>query len=128
MIARSDKRLYFKPSIHAVIKNEEKSTDVLLINISRTGLGFQSEGQYKKGDKLLFELKSDDNNLLPKRIKAKVINEYGSTEDGRYEYGVKFFRIAYWYEKNCIHTYVYSEMTEESDSSYLNRKQDDEKR
>jgi len=127
MTVRSDKRLYFKPSIPAVIKSGDRTDNVVLTNISRTGLGFQTDELYYKGDKLLIELKRDEKNLLPRRIKARVINEYGLTEYGRKEYGVRFFRISYWYEKNCIHTYVYSLQTEEQVSSYLNRKQDDEK-
>jgi len=127
MTVRSDKRLYFKPTIAAVIRNGNKTDKVTLTNISRTGLGFQTEELYYKGDKLLIELKRDEKNLLPKKIKAKVINEYGLTEYGQREYGVRFFRISYWYEKNCIHNYVYSQQTEELTSTYLNRKQDDSK-
>jgi len=125
MTVRSDKRLYFKPSIAAEIRCGDRIDNVTLTNISRTGLGFQTEELYHKGDKLLIKLKRDEKNLLPRRIKAKVINEYGVTENGLNEYGVRFFRISYWYEKNCIHNYVYKEQTEEQASSYLNRKQDD---
>jgi len=127
MTVRSDKRLCFRPSIQAVIRNGDRTDNVVLTNISRTGLGFQTEELYYKGDKLLIELKRDEKNLLPRKIKAKVINEYGVTENGWKEYGVRFFRISYWYEKNCIHSYVYSEQSEDQPSSYLNRKQDDEK-
>ena len=127
MPVRADKRLYFNPSITAVIRSGEKTTEIFLTDICRSGLRFKTEELYKKGDKLLFELKSDANNLLPGKIKAKVINEYGNTEDGRNQYGVRFFRISYWYEKNCIHNYVYSEQNEESITSYNSRKQDDSK-
>jgi len=124
MTVRSDKRLYFKPTIAAVIRNEDRIDNVTITNISRTGLGFQTEELYYKGDKLLINLKRDKKNLLPRKIKAKVVNEYGLTEYGLKEYGVRFFRVSYWYEKNCIHNYVYSELTEDQTSTYLNRKQE----
>ena len=129
MTVRSDKRLYFKPPIKAVLRVGEKTSEVFLTDISRSGLGFQTEELYKKGDKLLFELERDEKNLLPQKIKAAVVNEYRKVEDDRNAYGVRFFRVSYWYEKNRIHNYVYSQQSEETtSSSYHNRKQDDSKK
>ena len=107
---RADKRICFEPPIIAVTRTKDQiTTDVVLIDISCSGLRFYSKEQYKKGTKLIFELKSSDNVELPGTIKATVKNEYGNTEDGRYIYGTKFYRIAYWYERNRIHAFVYSE-------------------
>ena len=122
MTVRGDKRLYFDPSITGAIRTRDKTVEVHLTNISSSGLAFQTEEQFKKGDKLLLELKSDSNYLLPQKIKAKIINEYGDKENGCYEYGVRFLRISYWYEKNCIHNFVYSEKTDEAPSTFNNRK------
>jgi len=70
--------------------------------------------QFKKGDKLLIDLQLGDNLELQHTIKATVRHEYGIKENGLYAYGVKFFRIASWYERNLIHCFVYSEKTNDS--------------
>jgi len=106
---RADKRISFEPPINAVIKAKDQIVDAVLTDISRSGLRFHSKEQYKKGNKVLFEIQSDDKVDLPGKIKATIRNEYGNTEDGRYIYGVRFFRVSYWYERNRIHAYVYSE-------------------
>ena len=108
LVKRSDKRI-IQPQINSVIKDKVDCHDVHIIDLSRKGLRFQSKDQYKKGDKLKFELQSiDDNSTLSLSIRAKVINDYGDAADGLHEYGVKFFRLLYWYEINCIHNYIYS--------------------
>ena len=108
MPGRADKRVYFRPPIGAVIKNKTVSDDVFITDISRSGLRFNSKEQYKDGDRFLIEINKDDKNDLPHSIKATVINKYGNVQDGRYAYGVRFNRIAYWYERNRIHDFVYS--------------------
>ena len=108
LVKRSDKRIV-EPSINSIIKDKVKSHDVHIIDLSRKGLRFKSEDHYNIGDKLKFELQStDSNSSLSLSIRAKVINDYGSNADGINEYGVKFFRLLYWYEINCIHNYIYS--------------------
>ena len=108
LVKRSDKRIV-EPQISSVIKTKVDCHDVHIIDLSRQGLRFKSTDQYKKGDRLKFELQSvDDNATLSLTIRARVINDYGKKEDGLYEYGVKFFRLLYLYEMNCIHNYIYS--------------------
>ena len=109
MPGRADKRVYFRPPISAVIKGKEQSDEVVITDISRSGLRFNSNEQYKEGDRFLIEIHKDDKNDLPHHIKAIVINKYGNVQDGRYAYGVRFNRIAYWYERNRIHDFVYSQ-------------------
>jgi len=109
LVKRSDKRI-IEPQINSIVKDKVESHDVHILDLSRKGLRFRSGDQYKKGDKLKFDLQSiDGSSALSLSIKAKIINEYGSKEDGMFEYGVKFFRLLYWYEMNCIHNYVYSQ-------------------
>jgi len=108
LVKRSDKRIT-EPKIESVIRDKAKSYDVQVLDLSRKGLRFRSKDQHIKGDKLKFELRSiDDLAALSLSIKARLINDYGRNADGMYEYGVKFFRIPYWYEINCIHNYIYS--------------------
>jgi len=108
LVKRSDKRI-IEPQINSVIRDKVNCHDVQIIDLSRKGLRFRSKDQYKSGDKLKFELQSvDDSSTLSLSIRAKVINSYGIDADDMYEYGVKFFRLLYWYEMNCIHNYIYS--------------------
>ena len=97
---RAHKRVY-EPPINAMLRNKELCHDVSVVEISRSGLRFVSEAKYKKGDKLRFDI-NDSNINLSINIKAKVINEYSSDADGLHTYGVRFFRVFYWYEKKCI--------------------------
>jgi len=109
LVKRSDKRI-IEPQLNSVIKDKVESRDVHILDLSRKGLRFRSGDQYKKGDKLKFEMQSvDGNSVLSLSIKAKIINEYGSKADKTFEYGVKFYRLLYWYEMNCIHNYIYSQ-------------------
>ena len=108
LVKRSDKRIV-EPQINSVLIIKKENRDVQIIDLSRKGLRFGSEEQYKKGDKLKFALQSiDDNSELSLTIQARIINDYGSRTDGIYEYGVIFSRFRYWYEVNCIHNYIYS--------------------
>ena len=105
---RADKRICFEPPINAVMRTNDQIADVVLTDISCSGLRFFSKEQYKKDTKVLFEIQGSDKVKLPDKIKAKIKNEYGNTEDGRYIHGAKFFRVSYWYERNRIHAFVYS--------------------
>jgi hypothetical protein len=105
---RADKRLADPPVSSKVQFSKERFLDVDIINLSRRGLRFRSASKRAIGDKLLFELHSTDKNAsLSLSIRAKVINDYGSKAEGQHEYGVRFYRLLYWYEMNCIHDYVY---------------------
>jgi len=109
LVRRSDKRIA-DPQINSVIIDKTECHDVHIINLSRKGLRFRSKVQHNTGDRLKFELQSiDDTTSLSLSIGAKVINDYGKNSDEMYEYGVRFFRLLYWYEMNCIHNYVYSQ-------------------
>lgn len=114
LVKRSDKRIV-EPQINSVIRDKTECYDVQILDLSRKGLRFRATNQYKKGDKLKFELQSvDGSSTLSLSIRAKVINEYGSKTDGTNEYGVRFFRLLYWYEMNCIHNYIYSRGKDQS--------------
>ena len=106
---RADKRICFEPPVKAVIRTKDQVVDVLIADISCSGLRFYSKERWVKGKRLLFELINDDNIELPGKIKAKVNNDYGQAENGQYVYSVKFYRLSYWYERNRIHAFVYSE-------------------
>ena len=108
MARRADRRLA-DPPVDSVIRTKDNHHDVGIINLSRRGLRFRSKNRYKAGDKLWFELRSSDaNSELSLSIRGKIVNEYGGESDSLHEYGVRFFRLLYWYEMNCIHNYVYS--------------------
>ena len=108
LVKRSDKRIV-EPQINSVIKNRVECQDVHLLDLSRKGLRFRTLEQFKKGDRLKFELQSvDDSSSLSLCVRARIINDYGINGDGMHEYGVKFFRLLYWYEMNCIHNYIYT--------------------
>jgi len=108
MSKRADRRLFFESPMNAVIKIKDKCDDALITNLSCTGLCFDSKEQYKKGDKVTIELQVGDTTDLPRSIKAKILNEYKKTEDDKHSYGVRFFRLSYWYERNRIHSYIYA--------------------
>ena len=97
---RAHKRMY-DPAISATLKSREQSYDVSIIEISRSGLRFVSENLYRRGDKLRFDI-SDSDLDLSITIRAKVINKYKSEKEGMFDYGVRFYRVFYWYEKKCI--------------------------
>ena len=112
MARRSDKRLS-NPHISSKIKRKNEYIDVNIVNISRRGLRFKSGAHYKVGEKLKFEMSSSDGvSDLSLSIRAKIVNDYGNKEEGVNEYGVRFFRLLYWYEMNCIHDYVYQSDSE----------------
>jgi hypothetical protein len=108
LVKRSDKRI-IEPQINSVIKDRIECHDAQILDLSRMGLRFRSKDQFKKGDNLKFEMQSINGDpALSLKIGAKVINVYESKTDGMFEYGVRFFRLLYWYEMNCIHNYVHS--------------------
>ena len=108
LVKRSDKRIK-EPQITSIIRDKAEAHDIHVLDLSRKGLRFSTKDQHEKGEKLKFELQGIDvKSALSLNIKAKVINDYGRNKEGLYEYGVKFFRLQYWYEINCIHNYIYS--------------------
>ena len=105
---RSDKRVE-NPQMDAVVRFDEKTTSATIKDISRVGLRFRSPEQYRKGDKLQFELRcSQLNDNVPVTLKGKVQNEYPSGDPDIHEYGIKFCRPAQWHDMNMIHDYVYA--------------------
>ena len=109
MSKRADKRICLDPPMNAVVRTKDQIIDVLITDISCSGVRFCSKEQWKRGNKLLFELPGDYNAELPGKIKAKVKNEYGDAENGRHIYSAKFYRLSYWYERNRIHAFIYVE-------------------
>jgi len=97
---RSHKRVY-EPPIKVVLDSKIQSHDVTIVEISRSGLRFVSNYQFHKGEKLRLSINEVKSNLSL-NIKAKIINAYGKNSDNKYEYGVRFYRVFYWYEKKCI--------------------------
>jgi hypothetical protein len=110
MSKRADRRIDFHPPVCAVIKTVDRVYNALLTDISSSGLRFQSREHFKKGEKIIFEPKNDEHIDLPASIKAIVKNEYGKTEHDHYVYGAKIPRLSHWYERNRIHTFIYSEI------------------
>jgi len=108
LVKRSDKRIA-ELQINSVVRDKAESREVRVLDLSCKGLRFRSSDQFSKGDKLKFEMQSiDDDPALSLSIRGRIINEYGSIVEGTFEYGVRFLRLRYWYEMNCIHNYVYS--------------------
>jgi len=108
LVKRADRRIA-EPPLTSVIKVRNERHDAQIIDLCRKGLRFKSETQYRNGDTLKFGLQNvEDSPPLSLSIKAKVINSYGRDDEGLYEYGVKFTKLSYWYEINCIHNYIYS--------------------
>jgi len=110
MVRRSDKRVDH-PQIESRVNCGKKCHDVEILNISRVGLRFRSSEKYKKGEKLLFELRGCKLNAnLSIKIKGRVINEYNSKAEGEYEYGVKFIPLMQWNEMHIIHNFVHENL------------------
>ena len=115
MHRRADKRLE-DPHVNSTAQAKEEEIAVDIINLSRRGLRFRSTCKHSIGDKIRFCINSNDKMAdLSLSIKAKVVNDYTDLTDdkpagapeGVYDYGVKFYRMLFWYEMNCIHDYVY---------------------
>jgi len=110
MSRRANKRICFTTPVNAVIRTKDQCFNVLITDISSSGLGFHSKEYIIKGKKVLFELQIDENMELPRKIMAKLKNKYGNTENGHHIYGARFYRMSYWYERNRIHAFIYSEL------------------
>ena len=105
---RADTRLAY-PNLSVAVRSKERIDDVEIIDISSHGLHFRSEAHYEKGDKLWFDIKSNDGKAsLLLSIKGRILNCYGSSTDDLHDYGVRFFRLRYLNEIEHIHQYVYA--------------------
>ena len=111
---RANKRICFTTPVNAVIRTKDQCFNVLITDISSSGLGFHSKEYIIKGKKVLFELQIDENMELPRKIMAKLKNKYGNTENGHHIYGARFYRMSYWYERNRIHAFIYSELKKQT--------------
>ena len=108
MSRRSDKRIE-DPQIEAEIKHDGKCICADILNISRIGLRFRADEKFRKGEKLLFELRGCNLNANQTlQIKGKIKNEYNSGGKETNEYGIRFCRAMQWYEMNMIHEFVYA--------------------
>jgi len=114
---RADTRLPY-PELNAVVRNRERSQKIELINISSRGLRFKTDAHYYIGDKLWFDIWSNEENpLFSLSIKGYIRNDYTNTDDKVRNYGVQFFRIRYLNERERIHTYVHANKKEMVPSS-----------
>ena len=105
---RSFTRLSY-PKLSTVARNKEQSQDIELMNISSHGLRFKSKALFKPGDKLWFDIKSNEETpMLSLSIKGQIINDYTNTGDIFHDYGVRFYRLRYLNEIERIHTYVHT--------------------
>ena len=105
---RADTRLS-APDLIADVRGKKQKKEALLINISSHGLRFKTDTEYKIGEKLWFDIKSkEEKPKLSVSIKGKIINNYGSSEDGLNEYGVSFYRFRFMNEIEHIHYYVHT--------------------
>ena len=98
-----------EPELSAAIRSKKQRQDVELMNISSIGLRFKSATEYNIGEKLWFDIHSNEEKpLLSLSIKGKILNEYGSGDDNQHEYGVKFNRFRFMNEIERIHYYVHT--------------------
>ena len=105
---RADTRLP-APDLIANVRCKKQTKEALLLNISSHGLRFKSDTEYKLGEKLWFDIKSkEEKPTLSVSIKGKIINNYGSCEDGLSDYGVSFYRFRFMNESEHIHYYVHT--------------------
>ena len=104
---RRDKRSD-KVAMNVELSHKGEVTDADVIDISRTGLRFVSPQKFEKDEKVnvSFEVE-DDGARLQLSLNAKVLNDYGTVDDGRYSYGVKFSRFFSWYEMRLIEKIVW---------------------
>ena len=104
---RRDKRSD-KVALNVELSHKGEITEADIIDISRTGLRFVSPQKFEKDEKVSvsFEVE-DDGAKLQLSLNAKVLNDYGTADDGRYSYGVKFSRFFSWYEMRLIEKIVW---------------------
>jgi len=104
---RSNTRLSH-PELSTVARNKIQNENIELLNISSHGLRFKSTALFKVGDKLWFDIKSNEEKpSLSLSIKGQIINDYTNTGDTMRDYGVQFYRLRYLNEIERIHTYVH---------------------
>ena len=97
------------PKLSLVVKSKDGNHDVEITSISSHGLRFKSEKPYNVGDKLWFDINSDEEeHPLSLSIKGKIVNEHVSGEDNHCSYGVKFHRFRFLNETESLHSYVYA--------------------
>jgi len=105
---RADTRLS-SPKLRAVAKSKERNHDIEIVNISSHGLRFKSDYLYEVGDKLWFEIQSEEEKYpLSLSIKGRIVNDYVSSGDSHFNYGVKFSRFRYLNQIEQLHNYVYT--------------------
>ena len=97
------------PKLSLVVRSKDQSRDVEITSISSHGLRFKSETPYNMGDKLWFDIHSDEEeHPLSLSIKGKIVNEYVCGEENSCSYGVKFHRFRFLNEIESLHSYVYA--------------------
>ena len=105
---RADTRLT-KPNLTVDVRKKKQKKEAELLNISSHGLRFKTSADYKIGEKLWFDIQSNDEKSLPSlSIKGKIINIYESGDENLHEYGVSFFRFRFMNEIEHIHYYVHT--------------------
>ena len=84
---RADTRLS-EPNLSTVVRCKKSKQEVELLNISSIGLRFKSNESYEMGEKLWFDIRSNEEKpLLSLSIKGKIINDYGKSDDNLHSYG-----------------------------------------
>jgi len=102
-----------EPNISATVRHKkqkhEQEQDVVLMNISSIGLRFKSFDGYKIGEKLWFDIRSNEEKpLLSLSIRGKIVNYYGVGDDNLHNYGVRFYRFRFMNEIERINYYVHT--------------------
>ena len=97
-----------KPNLSAAVRCKKQKQDVELINICSIGLRFKSSERFEVGEKLWFDIWSNEEKpLLSLSIKGKIINIYEGSDDEN-DYGVRFSRFRFMNEVERIHYYVHT--------------------
>jgi len=105
---RADTRLAH-PELSVNVRIDETNHEVDIKNISSRGVRFSTETEFKKGDKLWLDIRSNNEKTpLSVSIKGRVVNDYGTGDDNKNNYGVHFNRLRFSDEIESIHRYVYS--------------------
>jgi len=97
-----------KPDLSAAAGFKKLKQNVELLNICSIGLRFKSPESFEVGEKLWFDIWSNEEKpLLSLSIKGKIINIYEGV-DGKNDYGVRFSRFRFMNEVERIHYYVHT--------------------
>jgi len=95
--------------LSAAVRCKKQRQEVELLNICSRGLRFKSFDNFEVGEKLWFDIWSNEEKpLLSLSIKGKIINTYEGSENDKHEYGVRFFRFRFMNEAERIHYYVHT--------------------